>query len=187
MQQITNIENNKEDDEIKQSRKWTGRAMYGTWDGTGIWHLEDKTWNGSGPWEGGKLGGTWNVDGKWTSEGNDYGGWEGKGEMISNIDFLNHMDNYVFIGGCIINVIVSGINYFIGKGGDTATGIVFAVLLVLTIIGTLITRSTTKGKLKLKGSWKDTGEFRILDINGEWRLGYHTGTLYGKMKDRKPI
>jgi hypothetical protein len=183
---MTNKENNLEEDAIRQSRVWSGEMMKGTWDGTGRWHLEDKTWTGNGPWKGGLLLGAWNIKGKWDSEGEGIGNWKGDGELNCNMEFMNHLGNYVIIVIFILTVLISALIYFIGKVGDIATIVIFLLMVVLTILAVWYTRQTGKGKLWLQGTWQDVGDFRILDLSGTWRLGYHTGTLSGKLKDPKP-
>jgi hypothetical protein len=183
---MTNIIDNQEKDEIRQSRVWQGRAMTGEWDGAGKWDLEDKTWTGSGPWNGGMLFGTWKVKGKWESTGEGIGDWKGDGELNCNMEFMKHIQNYVIITIFILCILIFALSYFLGNHGWIAV-IVTALLMVgLIVLAVWITRSTTKGKLWLSGTWKDVGDFRILNINGTWRLGYHTGTLSGKIKDPKP-
>ena len=182
---MTNAENNLEEDAIRQSRVWSGEIMKGTWDGTGRWHLEDKTWTGNGPWEGGLLFGTWNIKGKWDSAGDGIGDWKGEGELNCNMKFMENMEQYVGLLGSFIALLISGLSYFIGKVGDIATIGIFLLFVILTILAIWYTRQTGKGKLLVQGTWKDVGEFRILDLSGTWRLGYHTGTLRGKLKDSK--
>ena len=177
---------NQEMDEIRRSRVWQGRAMTGEWDGSGKWDLKDETWTGNGSWSGGMLFGAWNVKGKWESTGDGVGDWKGDGELNCNVEFLRHLQKYVIITIFILCTLIFALSYFLGSY-RWITAIVAAFLMVgLTILAVWITRSTSKGKLWLSGTWKDVGEFRILNINGTWRLGYHTGTLSGKMKDPKP-
>ena len=184
---MLNTEINLDDDAIRQSRVWSGKAMKGTWDGEGRWHLEDKTWTGSGPWEGGLLSGVWTIKGKWESEGEGKGDWKGDGELNCNMKFMKHLGNYVIIIIFILTVLISALSYFIGKVGDITTIVIFLLMLALAILAVWYTRQTGKGKLWLQGTWEDVGEFRILTLSGPWKLAYHTGTLKGKLKDRKPM
>jgi hypothetical protein len=179
---MTNTENNQEEDEIRQSRLWAGKAMNGTWDGDGTWYLADKKWSGSGTWKGGMLDGIWDAKGKW----DDSGGWNCDGNLNCNIEFLKYMENYIIIVGSILTLSISTLLHFVSKVGDTTTILIALLIVALTILSVWIKRTTTNGKVWLKGTWKDVGESRILDLRGTWRLGYHTGTLQGKMKDPKP-
>lgn len=183
---MKDIIDNQKDEEIRQSRVWAGKAMAGRWDGNGRWHLEDKTWNGNGTWEGGLLHGTWNIKGKWESISNDRGDWNGRGDLVCNMAFLRHIENYIIVLALILNGLVFALGYFhIGNWLNTA--IISLIIMVLAILSIWITRSTNKGKLWLGGTWEDIGEYRILYIKGRWRLGYHEGTISGKLKDPKPI
>ena len=184
---MTNTENSLDEDAIRKSRVWSGKAMNGTWDGEGRWHLEDKTWTGSGPWEGGMLNGVWKVKGKWEPVGDGIGDWSGEGELSCNMEFMEKMEQYVILLGSFITIVVSALGYFIGKVGDAVTIGLFLLMVLFTILAVWYTRQTGKGKLWLQGTWEDIGEFRILTLSGSWRLGYHTGTLIGKLKDRKPM
>lgn len=187
---INNLEmmNNSEDEEIRLTRIWTGKAMKGVWDGKGRWRLDDKTWNGSGPWAdvGGMLHGTWNVRGKWGSTGDGVGDWKGEGELNCNMEFMKCIEHYVIIIGIILSITTSAISYFLSDHGWLAASIIAAFIATLTILAAWLARSTSRGKLWLSGTWEDVGEFRILDMDGEWKLGYHTGVIRGKMKDPKP-
>jgi hypothetical protein len=179
-------ESNQEEDEIQQSRRWNGKAMNGTWDGTGTWHLADKTWSGHGKWQGGLISGTWNAKGKWKPSGNDAGDWNCEGELHCTMDFLKYMEHYIIIVGSILTLVISTLLHFVGNIANSTTILIAALVVALTVLGVWIKRSTTNGKVSLGGTWKDVGEFRILDLDGKWRLGYHTGVLSGKMKDPKP-
>ncbi len=87
--------------------------MNGTWDGEGRWHLEDKTWTGSGPWEGGMLNGGWKVKGKWEPVGDGIGDWSGEGVLSCNMEFMEKMEQYVILLGSFITIVVSALGYFV--------------------------------------------------------------------------
>jgi hypothetical protein len=178
--------NDREKDEIRRSRVWQGRAMTGEWDGEGRWNHEDKTWVGNGLWSGGMLYGTWNVKGKWESTSDGIGEWNGEGELNCNIEFMKHIQNYVTITIVILCILIFTLSYFLRDHGLNVAIVAALLIAGLITLAIWITQSTSKGKLQLSGTWKDVGEFRILNINGTWRLGYHTGTLSGKIKDPKP-
>ena len=184
---MTNTENNLEEDAIRQSRVWSGKALNGTWDGKGRWHLEGKTWTGNGPWEGGMLKGVWNVKGKWDSAGDGIGDWNGEGELNCDTKFMENIEQKVVLVGIFIGIVIAALSYFIGKVGDNATIGIILLMVVLTILVVWKTQQLGKGKLRLQGTWEDVGEFRILDLSGNWKLAYHTGILKGKLKDPKPM
>jgi hypothetical protein len=183
---MTNAINNQEEEEIRLSRVWKGKAMNGPWDGEGRWRLEDKTWTGSGPWNGGLIFGTWNVKGKWESTSDGIGDWKGDGELNCNVEFMKHIEHFVIIMGIILSILTSALSYLLSNHGLNVAIVTALLMMGLTVVAVWITRSTTKGRLWLSGTWKDVGDFRILDISGTWRLGYHTGIIEGKMKDPKP-
>lgn len=185
---MTDTKNNQEEDEIQQSRVWMSRAMNGKWDGTGRWN-EDKTWSGHGTWQGGLLSGTWNVQGKWEPAGNATGNLKGHGDLISNMSFRKHT-TLMFVMNALVAVATIGLVIAVATGLISSWlviggGIVAMLLLFLVniVIGGI---ETAKGKMWFEGTWKDVGDFRILDFSGKWKLGYHTGVLSGKMKDPKP-
>jgi hypothetical protein len=174
------------DAEMRQSRVWSSKAIKGRWDGSGKWDLEDKTWKGSGIWEGGLLIGTWQANGTWSSLGDSSGEWKAEGEFICNMEFMMRAENYVIILGSFISILVSAFSYFIGKFGNSVTIMTFLLMIAFTILAIRYTRSTTRGKARLNGTWRDVGEFRILDINGYAELGNNQGVISGKMSDPIP-
>jgi hypothetical protein len=174
------------DAEIQQSRVWTSKAIKGKWDGYGKWNLQDKTWNGIGSWQGGTLMGSWSVKGIWMPLGDDFGDWNGEGEFVCNIEFMNNAENYIIILGSFITLITSALNYYISKVGDAITIMIFLFMVALTIQAIRYTRSTHGGKAWLEGTYRDVGEFRILDIAGKAKLGHHEGVISGKFKDPIP-
>jgi hypothetical protein len=96
------------------------------------------------------------------------------------------MVQYVGLLGSFIAISISALSYFIGKVGDIATIWIFLLFMILTILAVWYTRQRGKGKLWLQGTWQDVGDFRILDLSGNWKLAYFSGTLEGKLKDPKP-
>jgi hypothetical protein len=175
-----------QDDEIRRSRRWFSRAMIGSWDGIGIWNLKDKTWHGRGTWEGGHLMGTWDAKGTWESVEDGIGCWKGDGEFVCNMEFMNSIQHYTLILGIILSILAFTLSRFLGGFGLNVTIIIALLIMGLTVLAVWFTRSTSRGKAHLSGTWQDVGESRILDIYGYARLGYHTGTLSGKMIDPLP-
>ncbi len=184
--EIMNTINNNKDDDIKKSRKWVGGAMNGTWDGNGIWYKKDEKWDGSGTWKGGMIDGNWNVKGNWKSVSDVVGYWEGKGDIISRQKVFPKFEGMVNIIGLFSGIVVAALGLFINPDEFNITIIIVLVIAVLTVLTKYYLKSTTKGKLRLKGSWKDEGEYRILTMDGDWNFGYHRGTIKGIMKDPKP-
>jgi hypothetical protein len=160
--------------------------MKGRWDGTGSWHLDDKTWIGHGTWQGELLRGNWDGKGTWTATGNDYGDWQCKGEIESNVSFSPYMGIMVFIAGASITAAFSLISYFVAQFGDIVSIGIGLIIFTLTLILFWYTRSTTEGHWYATGTWEDVGDFRILTLNGKIKLGYHDAVLNGKMKDPRP-
>jgi hypothetical protein len=162
--------------------------MKGIWGGTGSWHLDDKIWIGHGTWggEGGHLNGNWEGKGSWTSTGIDYGDWQGKGTLSSNVSFSPYIGIMVFITGASITAVCSMISYFVAQYGDIVSIVIGLIIFTLTLIAYWFTKSTTGGEWSATGTWKDVGEFRILDLDGKLKLGQHDAFLRGKMKDPKP-
>lgn len=177
--------------------------MEGEWYGNGIWN-EDKKWEGNGSWNGGYLHGNWDGIGEWVPMDNGKGKWRGNGVLKSSMWLKKYSELKLFIIKRLIAVIaieliaVAAICFgsnllVINKGsiGIDERLIIIAVIfiiiallsLVLFVIGGI---ETDKGKWWAEGTWEDEGEFRILDLRGKWKLGYHTGTLRGRMRDLKP-
>jgi hypothetical protein len=99
---------------------------------------------------------------------------------------LNYLQRDIFIIGITVTISISLLDNFIIGLGD-ATNILIIATVMATLIGVLIARRRThKGELILEGKWEDVGEFRILNINGSWKLGYHEGKWIGEMKDLRP-
>jgi hypothetical protein len=174
------------EDKIWQSRIWSGKAMSGRWDGIGKWYLEDKRWIGIGSWAGGLLLGKWNAEGKWEVTGNGKGTMKGEGQLEANIEFLRYFAHLVIIISITIITLISLLGHFMANFEAITIIIIALFIIALTIIVYWYTLVSSRGKLWLNGTWEDIGEFRILDITGQWRIGYHTGTWNGKMKDLKP-
>lgn len=183
---MVDTKDKKERGEYWETRIWAGKAMNGIWDGNGTWHTKDKTWSGQGTWSGGVLEGTWDVDGNWESAGDDFGSWNGEGKLKCNQGFMRGMERKILIVGTCINVLISLLFKYVGNVQSTTSIIIIVAILILTGAAIWLTRATTTGKLKLKGTWQDEGDSRILDLSGEWKLGYHDGAISGKVKDRKP-
>ncbi len=189
---MTNTEINIDDDDaIRQSRVWSGKAMKGTWEGEGRWHLGDKTWKGLGTWQGGLLSGTWS--GKGNCEGDGKGNWKGSGDLICSMTFKKYGALTLAMKG-LVAVAVIGLVLVAAIGLISNRVIVdhfviggwFVVILLLILASIIIGRQeTANGKWWGEGTWEDVGEFRILDMISKWKLGDHEGTLRGKMKDRK--
>jgi hypothetical protein len=181
MVEIIKEKNNIGDNEIQQSNEWASRVMSGLWEGTGRWE-DDEQWKGHGTWKGGLLCGNWNGNGKWESEDNQMGHWTGKGDLICNMSFENYIPivlillfSAVAAIGLIITILI---NQFAKEIG-------FITILFLIII-LIALRKTNKGKWQAIGTWEEVGDFRILKLQGTWRLGYHKGIFKGEMNDRKP-
>lgn len=181
---INNLKD-QEDDEIRQSRVWISSIIKGRWDGQGKWNLEDRTWIGHGLWEaeGTLLFGSWNAKGIWEPKGDGFGDWIGDGVFFCNMGFARGAQRAFFIVGGLLLFLYSSYNYFLGYKGLNAIIVTALIIMGITLLIIWITRSTTKGKARLNGTWQDIGEFRILDIEGYARLGHHYGIIRGKMKN----
>ncbi len=185
--EMTNEKNNQEEDKkIQQSRVWEGRAMNGTWDGNGMWHKDNHQWTGNGTWRGGLISGTWNVKGDWEPIDDGIGEWKGYGRMESNTTFAKFTERLIAVIGFVAVAVIGFISNGLVAGLFGWITIIIVIIGVLSIVIILRAQSTNKGKLWLKGTWKDDGEFRILDMHGKWKLGIHEGIIRGKMKDPKP-
>jgi len=181
------ITKDNQEDDIFRSRVWWGALMNGIWDGVGKWYLINKTMEGNGIWIAGTLRGTWHVKGKWETKGNGYGDFEGIGELISDIGFMNIIQRDIIFLGSILAVLVSALTYFILNVVDITAFIIFVLIIAITMIAVMFTQSTMRGKLWLIGTWEDVGTYRILNVTGVWKLGYHSGKWVGKMKDPLPV
>jgi hypothetical protein len=178
---ITREKNKIEDNEMQQSNEWASRVMSGLWEGNGRWE-DDEQWKGQGKWNGGLLSGNWDGIGKYESEDNKMGHWTGKGDLICNMSFQNHspiililLFSSVVTIGLIIAVYI--LNFI------KEIGIITVLFLAIILIAM---RKTSKGKWEATGTWEDVGDFRILKLQGTWKLGNHKGNFLGEMKDRKP-
>jgi hypothetical protein len=185
---MTNIIKNQEKDEIQQGRVWQSLTIIGEWEGTGRWN-EDKQWKGLGTWQGGLLSGTWDGKGKWEPIGDGKGTWKGNGDLISNMSFRKYAKLIFVMKGLVafatiglVSVVAGGFisNWSVIGGGAVSISLLFLVSIIMG------RRETAKGGWWGDGTWEDVGDFRILDISGTCRLGYHTGIIRGKMKDLKP-
>jgi hypothetical protein len=178
---IKKEKNNIEDKEMQQSNEWASRVMSGLWKGAGRWE-DDEQWKGQGTWDGGLLSGNWDGIGKYESEDNKVGHWTGKGDLICNMSFQNYTPIVLillFLAVAAIGLIVAiFMMKFIKEIG-------LITILFLTII-LIALRKTNKGKWQATGTWEDVGDFRILKLQGTWKLGYHKGIFKGEMKDRNP-
>jgi hypothetical protein len=184
---------NDEDYEVWKTREWIGSLMKGRWDGKGSWHLDDGTWVGRGTWkgEGGQLFGNWEGKGAWkptgkTVLGNDYGDWQCDGIIESTVSFSPYMGIMVFVTGASVTAAFSMISYFVAQFGDIISISIGLIIFTFTLILFWFTRSSNEGVWSATGTWEDIGEYRILDLNGKIKLGYHDAVLRGKMKDPKP-
>lgn len=183
VQSPTNEKNNQVYDEIRQSRVWEGYAMKGTWDGNGIWNKYGK-WSGNGIWKGGMISGTWDGNGEWEELDNGKGKWKFKGNIVCNLPFAKHTAKVIAIVS-LISLIIAATLKLGGVLGWNTTIMVIVVPVLLSIVGIVAVQQTTKGKMLGDGTWKDDGEFRILTMKGEWKLGFHNGIIRGEMKDPK--
>lgn len=176
---------NQKNDEMRHVRVWQSRTMIGTWDGIGRWN-DGNQWNGLGTWQGGLISGTWNGKGKWEPLDNGKGNWNGNGDLISNMSFRKYSTPIYVMKGfaavAAIGLVFSVTSKLVSNWLFIGEWIAFIFLICTTcyIIGR---RETAKGKWWGEGTWEDDGEFRILNITGTGRLGYHKGTIKGKMKD----
>ncbi|GEM_PF-1433512 len=191
--EMTKTENMEQDEhEILQERVWQGSSMIGNWTGTGWWN-EGKYWRGLGTWQGGLLAGTWDGMGEWETIGDEKGKWKGNGDLISSMAFQKYAAFLFLMKGLapvIIGAAIIGLAAIIARGLISSwIGVVigFAAILVLFLVSIVIGKlETTKGEWWGEGTWEDDGEFRILEMNAKWKLGYHEGIFRGKMKDPKP-
>jgi hypothetical protein len=185
---LKSIVNNQEENGIWQARVWQSIAMIGEWDGTGRW-IEDKKWKGLGTWNGGLLSGRWNGNGNWESTADGKGKWNGNGDLISNMSFRKYGKLIFILKGLVaiaaaglVSVVAVGLisNWSVIGEGAVAISLLFLVSIMMG------RRETAKGDWWAEGTWEDVGEFRVLDIHGTCRLGYHTAIISGKMKDPIP-
>lgn len=178
--EMTEAKNNQD-----ESARWSGSIMSGEWKGTGSWE-ENGTWSGQGKWLGGALlNGTWDGKGDWKSSDESGGNWNGSGKLKSNIP-IGNLTILLAVIGLIANIVAAALGLIVSAGGWITTIISIMAISALLYMSGSVLGKTTKGKWKAKGSWRDAGEFRILDISGDWKLGSLEGILSGEMKDLKP-
>ena len=175
--EMTNTKNNQE-----ERAEWHGSIMKGEWNGTGIWSKDGK-WRGKGEWLGGMLHGTWVGEGDWKLLDESSGNWNGSGELKSNVAIGNAIILIAVIG-LIANIGSAALGLIVTKIGWITVIISTVAICALLYMSGSVLGQTTKGNWKGEGIWRDDGEFRILDMNGEWKLGSLKGTLSGKMKDK---
>jgi hypothetical protein len=168
---------------MKVCGEWHGDVMEGTWGGDGLWSLADKTWTGGGHWKAESiLYGTWNGNGAWK----DSGEWQAKGDLFSNIKFPPGVEAMIYITSASITAAFSLLSYFVAKFGDVISISIGLVIFAITLIIYWKTQTTTKGQWDAKGKWEDIGDFRILKLDGNLKLGTNKCILSGIMKDTKP-
>jgi len=172
---------------VGKSGDWKAGTMGGEWKGIGTWY-EDGKWKGQGRWQGGGLSGIWKGNGKWKSVTKNSGEWEGKGELTSNMS-LPSPEGMLLITA--IGVLANILNVILGLvinslGWSTLIISIVALGALLLVAGSYLNNSTCKGSWKATGTWYDKGEFRILILEGPWKLGAIEGTLSGDMEDTKP-
>jgi hypothetical protein len=178
---ITKEKNSIEDNKMQQSNEWATRVMSGLWKGTGRWE-DDEQWKGHGTWNGGLLCGNWEGIGKYESKDNKIGHWTGKGDLICNMSFQNYTPIVLILIFLVVATIDLIMVIFMMKF-IKEIGIITVLFLTILLIAL---RETNKGKWAATGTWKDVGDFRILKLQGTWKLGFHKGNFFGEIKDRKP-
>jgi hypothetical protein len=181
MKGLTEETNDIKGNEIGQNNEWISREMSGLWTGTGRWE-DDQQWKGSGKWGGGLLYGNWNGCGKWELKDDQTGYWTGKGDLICNASFQYHVPFTLIIISFIsilatVSIVAIYAVQFIREIG------LIAMVLLITILTVL--RKTNKGKWQAKGTWQDIGDFRILKLQGTWKLLHHKGVFSGEINDLK--
>lgn len=166
---------------MQQTNEWASDVLGGLWSGTGRWY-DDKQWKGRGKWTGGLLNGNWDGIGKWEAENNQMGNWTGKGELFSSVTFPKYVPIVLILSLFIIAVLGLIIAVFSMQFAKEIIGLIVILFLIIILMSL---QKTNKGKWQATGTWEDIGDFRILKIQGEWKLGYYRGVLNGEMKDSK--
>ena len=177
----------KEKDDIKinereQNNEWMSRGISGLWTGNGRWE-ENQKWKGHGTWDGGLLYGNWDGSGKWESKDDQTGYWTGKGDLLCNASFQCHIP-YILLIISLISILATVLIALIyAEQFVEEIGIIAIVFLITILIIAL--QKTNKGKWQAKGTWQDIGDFRILKLQGTWKLSHHKGVFRGEIKDHK--